>query len=375
MKPRIHLVTLAVLAGLALQGLASPPTNSLPTPIARTPAFVPPDPAPIPKAPPSPKTPPPKGSRPPAKPTKVPQKNTGSPSASILSQQERDAQLRLQIFLDTALFSPGKLDAQPGALTTQALSLYQKAHGLEITGRPDNVPIDPNAEIYTTYTIRPEDAKFVGDAPTKPEEQSKKRYLPYGSFLELITERYHVAEGLLARLNPTLKLDALVVGDTLKVPNVEPFLIEDVHETGSVPLKPEFSKRRIRVDRKGHVLELWEGEQILASVPITAGSAELPTPPGKWRILGISLLPTFRWDEGVLNHGVRTSHFYNLPSGPNNPVGVAWCALNKPGIGIHGTNHPETIGRAFSHGCMRVANWDIIRLVNMITADIPVLIE
>ena len=292
-----------------------------------------------------------------------------------LSPQQRDALVRLQIFLDKALFSPGKLDGQPGELTTKALLRYQKAHNLQLTGQPDTLPLPKVEETYTTYTIRSEDSKFVGDAPSKPAEQARKRYLPYESFLKFITERFHVAESLLIKLNPTLKMNALSVGDTLTVPAVDPFLIESVHETAALPKKPEFLSRRIRVDRTEHVLELFEGDQMLASVPITAGSTTLPTPPGKWRIQGITLMPTFRWDEGVLNRGVRTEQFYNLPSGPNNPVGVAWCALNKSGIGIHGTNHPETIGRAFSHGCMRVANWDIIRLVDLITSDIPVLIE
>ncbi len=64
-------------------------------------------------------------------------------------------------------------------------------------------------------------------------------------------------------------------------------------------------------------------------------------------------LPWFRHDEGVLNLGVRTDDYFNLPPGPNNPVGILWMGLNKPGIGIHGTNNPETIGRAGSHGCIR----------------------
>ena len=55
---------------------------------------------------------------------------------------------------------------------------------------------------------------------------------------------------------------------------------------------------------------------------------------------------------------MRTNDFHNIPPGPNNPVGILWCGLNKPGIGIHGTNNPETIGRAGSHGCIRTANWD-----------------
>jgi lipoprotein-anchoring transpeptidase ErfK/SrfK len=114
---------------------------------------------------------------------------------------------------------------------------------------------------------------------------------------------------------------------------------------------------------------------LIAAVPITPGSGSLPTPPGSWKILGIAAMPNFRWDEGVLNHGVRTDKYYMLPPGPNNPVGVLWCALNKPGIGIHGTNSPQTIGRAASHGCMRVANWDVYRLSKMITAGMQVVIE
>jgi hypothetical protein len=64
-----------------------------------------------------------------------------------------------------------------------------------------------------------------------------------------------------------------------------------------------------------------------------------------------------------------------LPIGPNNPVGVMWIGLNRPGIGIHGTNVPQSIGRSSSHGCMRTANWDVVRLAKMITKGMTVVIE
>ena len=54
------------------------------------------------------------------------------------------------------------------------------------------------------------------------------------------------------------------------------------------------------------------------------------------------------------------------PPGPRNPVGVMWIALNKKGIGIHGTNEPGSIGHAASHGCIRLANWDVVRLATKI---------
>lgn len=291
------------------------------------------------------------------------------------SAKEREAQVRLQVFLDSALFGPGKVDGLPGEFTTKAIVHYQMAHGLEPTGLPESLPVPQDAPAYTEYTLKPDDRKFVGNLPSKPAEQAHLQYLPYDSFLEFLTERFHCSEGLLQHLNPSLKLDHLQIGDTLNVPAVDPFQIEDVRAIAQLPEKPEYKGRSIRIDRKERQLELREGDTLLASLPITPGSESLPTPPGKWRIYGISTMPTFRWDEGVLNHGVRTDQFFMLPPGPNNPVGVVWCALNRAGIGIHGTNQPNTIGRAFSHGCMRVANWDVIRLVQKVTAGIPVVIE
>ena len=51
-----------------------------------------------------------------------------------------------------------------------------------------------------------------------------------------------------------------------------------------------------------------------------------------------------------------------MPPGPNGPVGVAWLDLTKEHYGIHGTNEPQTIGRAESSGCIRMTNWDVLRL-------------
>lgn len=296
-------------------------------------------------------------------------------ASKLPSAQERDDTVKLQVFLDRSMFGPGKIDGLTGEFTTKAITLYQQAHQLDADGLPENLPIPRNAPVYTTYTIRQEDLKFVGDIPSKPSDQSKKKYLPYGSLLEFLTERFHCSAHLLAWINPELDVEKLKVDDSVRVPDVEPFLIEEIRCVGSIPELPEFKTRSIEINRKERLLQLKDGTRIVAAFPITPGSETLPTPPGKWRIVGISTMPTFRWDEGVLNHGIRTSEFFMLPSGPNNPVGVAWCALSKPGIGIHGTNHPDTIGRAQSHGCMRVANWDVIRLVKEITSGMLVVIE
>jgi lipoprotein-anchoring transpeptidase ErfK/SrfK len=156
---------------------------------------------------------------------------------------------------------------------------------------------------------------------------------------------------------------------------VQPFLIEELTQIGSLPEVPEYLTRVIKIDTREKLLGLFEGEKLLASLPITPGIGHLATPPGTWKIVGIAQMPTFRWDKSVLEYGVRSSNYYNLPMGPNNPVGVMWIGLSKAGIGIHGTNSPQTIGRSASHGCMRTANWDVIRLSKMITKDMPVIIE
>ncbi len=290
--------------------------------------------------------------------------------------QPVDSILQLQIFLDGQLFGPGKLDGRPGEFTTKALKCYQRAHGMPETELADHtIDVSSVTEVYTNYTIRDEDMKFVGDLPRQPSEQSKKKYLPYSSLEEFLTEKFHCANELIEYLNKPKRMEALKAGDTVKVPNVQPFLLEELTPIGSLPEVPEFHDRVIHIDTRTKMLEVHDGDKVLASLPITPGSGHLATPPGTWRILGIAEMPTFRWDKSVLEYGKRSDNFYELPIGPRNPVGVMWIGLNRPGIGIHGTSNPQTIGRSASHGCMRTANWDIVRLSKLITKGMTVIVE
>ena len=291
---------------------------------------------------------------------------------------ERERDVKLQIFLDQQNFGPGKIDGRAKEFTLKALGRYQKAHGLPGTGSVEDakaLPLESVNPIYTTYTILPEDGNRVGDVPRKPEQQARLKRMPYPSLLVFLAERFHSDPDFLCQINKGKNMEALAPGDTVFVPNVAPFKIEAVKEVGKLPIVPEFKNRLIHIDTKEKMLDLTEGDKLLASYPITPGSATLPAPAGTWKILGIATLPWFRHDEGVLNHGVRTNNFYNIPAGPSNPVGVLWCGLNRPGIGVHGTNQPFTIGRAGSHGCIRLANWDAIRLAGMITEGMTVVID
>lgn len=304
---------------------------------------------------------------PPALPVPAPIPKAPEPVESIL---------RLQIFLDGKLFTPGKVDGRPGEFTTKALKRYQASQGLAETD-VENHSLDLSSvgELYTSYTIRAEDLQFVGHLPSQPSAQSKKKYLPYDSLLEFLTERFHTSPELIEWLNRPASMSALKPGETVKVPNVQPFKIEELTPMPALPEVPEHLTRVIKIDTREKLLGLFEGDKMLASLPITPGSGHNATPPGTWRIVGITQMPTFRWDKSVLEYGVRSSSYYELPIGPNNPVGVMWIGLSRPGIGIHGTNQGQTIGRSASHGCMRTANWDVVRLTKMITKGMTVVIE
>jgi lipoprotein-anchoring transpeptidase ErfK/SrfK len=306
-------------------------------------------------------------------PTPVPTPKLPPRQLVALPVYDEETSVRLQIFLDNNEFGPGKIDGRMGEFFGKALVAYKKAHDLPPGGAVDAQLLAQVPVPYTTYQIRPEDEQFVGEVASRPSEQAKLKAMPYGSLLEFVAERYHAAEDFLRKLNPGVDLEQLKVGDVVKVPNVQPFEIEKLNEH-FIPANPALVKREIVIDIRENFLEVREGDRLVAEFPITPGSKTLPAPQGVWKILGIATLPWFRHDEGVLMHGVRTSDFYNIPPGPNNPVGILWMGLNKPGIGIHGTNNPETIGRAGSHGCIRMANWDAARIKDLVSVGARVTI-
>ncbi|MEO6872449.1 MAG: L,D-transpeptidase [Chthoniobacterales bacterium] len=324
-----------------------------------------PSPTPLPTVVPRPVAPP--------KPTPVPTPRLPPRQLVALPVYDEETSVRLQIFLDNNEFGPGKIDGKIGEFFGKALVAYKKAHGMEPGGAVDAQLLAQVPEAYTSYTIRPEDEKFVGAVASKPSQQAKLKAMLYGSHLEFVAERFHASEDFLRKLNPGMDLEQLKVGDAVKVPNVQPFEVEKLSEH-FIPRNPALAARQIFIDIRENFLEVREGDKLVAEFPITPGSKTLPAPQGIWKILGIAVLPWFRHDEGMLMHGVRTSNFYNIPPGPNNPVGILWMGLNKPGIGIHGTNNPETIGRAGSHGCIRMANWDAVRIKDLVTVGTKVTI-
>ncbi len=314
---------------------------------------------------------------------------------------EIEAATRLQIFLDRANFSPGKIDGHYNDLTRRALALYRESRGEQSQTPPpqraakSNVAPDVKGldlasvnPVFIPYTVTEADLQSVGPSPKQPPQQAKLKFLPYRDVPDAIAEKFHSDIHFLEQLNPG-KLKTIKAGDHVMVPNVEPFelaSVKDIKPGSEVGLKaaneledqpdaqagsPEENKGApanvaIKLDTKANMLEVHEGDKLIAAYPVTVGSTHTASPVGEWKVRGIAKMPKFRYDKEMLKHGQRSGNFYVLPPGPRNPVGVMWIALNKKGIGIHGTNDPGSIGHAASHGCVRLANWDVVRLATKI---------
>jgi len=64
-----------------------------------------------------------------------------------------------------------------------------------------------------------------------------------------------------------------------------------------------------------------------------------------------------------------------IQPGPRNPVGLVWIGLSKEHYGIHGTPDPSRIGHTFSHGCIRLTNWDALELADIVRPGTPALLR
>ncbi len=331
-----------------------------------------------------------------------------SPTAHKRNDAEIEAATRLQVFLDRADFSPGKIDGRYNDFTLKALALYRQSRGEPAPPAPPKPDMAPDVggidlasvnPVFIPYTVTDADMMNIGPVPpgsgaAVAAQKAKLPGLPYRDVGQEIAEKFHCDQKFLGELNAGKNGAALKAGDQLRVPDVEAFELEAVKNLkpgseltadlanempdeaeNASPASGATSSVSIKVDVKTTMLGVFEGDKIVAAYPVTVGSGHIPTPMGEWKVRGVAKFPTFRYDEQMLNRGERGKNFYILKPGPNSPVGVIWIALNKRGIGIHGTDEPDTIGKTMSHGCIRLANWDIVRLAARVKAGVPVSIH
>jgi hypothetical protein len=113
-------------------------------------------------------------------------------------------------------------------------------------------------------------------------------------------------------------------------------------------------KRTIVVSLEDHKLALVEDGQVKKVYPVAVGKPSTPSPAGTFTIARRVMNPTYSHNGKV------------VPPGSGNPVGTRWMGLSIRGYGIHGTNEPKSIGKAASHGCIRMAKADLEELYPLV---------
>lgn len=121
-------------------------------------------------------------------------------------------------------------------------------------------------------------------------------------------------------------------------------------------LLPDAHTRTIVVSLEDRRLALIEDGQVKKVYTVAVGKDSTPSPAGTFTIVRRVANPTYYHDGKI------------IPPGRGNPVGTRWMGLSKPGYGIHGTNAPNSIGKAASHGCIRMSQPDLEDLFAQVRA-------
>jgi lipoprotein-anchoring transpeptidase ErfK/SrfK len=249
------------------------------------------------------------------------------------------------------------------------LRAYQRQVGLPPTGALDasmRQRLLVSLPALTAYPVSANDLARLLPVSATWLGKSRQPRLDFASVLELVAEGARSHPGLIRQLNPHINWSLITNGTTVTVPNITP--PSDATKAASV-----------RIHLAGKNLEAFDREgKLVAHFPCSIARLVEKRPTGTLEVIGVVHQPNYTFNPAVFPEsaeGRRLGHKLVLPPGPNNPVGTAWIGLDLPGYGIHGTPHPEQIGRTESHGCFRFANWDAEFLARIIRVGTPVFVE
>ena len=296
--------------------------------------------------------------------------------------------IKLQILLDRAGFSSGEIDGLAGSNVRKAISAFQDAHGLPPAGRSDEATLEALSsseltEPLVSYVISKQDAvgPFAESIPKDMMEQAKLPSLGYTSILEQLGEKFHSKPELLQKLNPESQF---VEGNTILVPNVFNLPDDGQTQNNSAP-KAGKSKARAKGNEGGYTVVVTErtsdvvlkdaNDEVIFHAPATVGSEHDRLPIGGWKVTTIHRNPVFSYNPELFWDADPTHSKAQIAAGPNNPVGRVWIGLNAPNYGIHGTPEPGKIGHSESHGCIRMTNWDALRLAAIVKVGTKVIFQ
>jgi len=280
-----------------------------------------------------------------------------------------------QLALDRQGISSGSLDGKVGSQTHAAIRAFQRQADLPITGELDAATksnLVLNTPPVATYAVASNDVARLQPLSKTWTGKSQQTALDYETILELVSEKSHSHPDLIRRMNPGVNWTNVTVGTSLQLPDVT---------MDQPPGKAAFA----RISLSGKTLEAFDTDSnLLVHFPCSIAQRVEKRPIGDLHVAVLAPNPNYTFDPVLFPESAEAKEAPDtkliLPPGPNNPVGAVWIGLDKSeghisGYGMHGTPRPEDVGRTESHGCFRLANWNVELLLKVVWVGMPVYVE
>lgn len=286
-------------------------------------------------------------------------------SAGDFPRPARDG-FEAQVALARRAISPGSLDAAIGSQTRAAIAAFQRGQKISETAVLDTNTrplLTLAAPLLVSYTVTTNDLARLQPLGKTWLAKSEQTALEYETILELVAETAHSHPLLIQKLNPIVNWTNVIAGTVLKIPDVD---------------YPEPAEKAafVVIHLSGKYLEAFGAEtNLLLHCPCSIAAKVEKRPVGELHVAVVAPHPNYTVNPELFPESAvlqSIGHKLILQPGPNNPVGVAWIGLDRPGYGMHGTPSPEQVGRTESHGCFRLANWDAEYLLKLVWVGMPV---
>lgn len=126
--------------------------------------------------------------------------------------------------------------------------------------------------------------------------------------------------------------------------------------------RQQLQNLRVEVDISDRKLRVFQGDKVTATHHVAVGTKKWPTPTGSWEFHRIDLNP--EWNPPKTEEWAENAK-QQAPGSKDNPMGRARLVYRMPNT-VHGTDDLNSLGKASSHGSIRVANEVVLELAEML---------
>jgi hypothetical protein len=266
----------------------------------------------------------------------------------------------LQVALKSRGLYSGAIDGVIGPRTIAAVRVFQRRHRLTVDGIPGPVTCAALGR-YSRHRLGTRTLTFGDNGWDVAETQFLLRshgYSPgpldgsYGALSVAAVRRF--------QRHSALEADGVVGPATLASLDGERADGPGGLTTGEAG-HARAAHRLVIIRRDAHRLYFYRGARPLRVFTVATGETWTPTPHGRFRIVSKDRRPW--WYPPDSNWAKDLDP---IPPGPENPLGTRWMGLSIPGVGIHGTPNPASVGYSISHGCIRMKRRDAESLFRLV---------